>query len=160
MLTRFVLWLWKMPLPWWLRFAGIWLFNPKFVATTSAVVLNERNEVLLFHHTYRGRNGWSIPGGWLKRNEEPARAVEREIYEESGLVVRTVRPLWVGRDWYYPGIDMIFLCSLEGGQFRPSDEVSGMEFRPTDCLPELRRDVIEIIHTAVREHGTRPAREI
>ena len=62
------------------------LVQDQFLVGVTGVIFNEKNEVLLFKHTYR-KQSWSLPGGYLKAGEHPAEALEREIKEESGLVV-------------------------------------------------------------------------
>ncbi len=49
-------------------------------------VLRRRGEVLLVRHTYgRRRSEWDLPGGGVKRREEPREAARREAREELGV---------------------------------------------------------------------------
>lgn len=147
-LKRFLLWLWRAPFPDWLRWMFLWVKYPKFVATVVAVILNERGETLLFHHTYRTEYPWGLPGGWMEFNEDPAEAVQREIEEESGLRVRVLRPLWIGSDPDRPRLDMAFLAEVEEGCFRPSDEVDQAAYFAPDAMPELTIRARRLIRTA------------
>jgi 8-oxo-dGTP pyrophosphatase MutT (NUDIX family) len=49
-------------------------------------VLLCRGEVLLVRHSY-GPDRWELPGGGVRRREEPAAALARELHEELGLNV-------------------------------------------------------------------------
>lgn len=47
-------------------------------------------KLLFIHHKERG---WELPGGTCKVNETPVTAAIREVYEESGAVVSSLRPI-------------------------------------------------------------------
>ncbi len=49
-------------------------------------VLTDADRVLLVRHTY-GHRGWDLPGGTVKRGEEPALAARREMNEELGVEI-------------------------------------------------------------------------
>lgn len=56
-----------------------------------AIVINEKNQVLLVKHTYM--KDWYLPGGGVKNNETLTQAIIRELHEETG--VQTKNPqLW------------------------------------------------------------------
>jgi ADP-ribose pyrophosphatase YjhB (NUDIX family) len=66
------------------------------VACVGAVVHDAAGRLLLVRRgrdPHRGR--WSLPGGRVEAGESPAQAIEREVLEETGLVVRAGAP--VGR---------------------------------------------------------------
>jgi 8-oxo-dGTP pyrophosphatase MutT (NUDIX family) len=50
-------------------------------------VLTRDDEVLLVRHTYGRRSQWDLPGGGLRRGEDPRLGMEREIREELGVEV-------------------------------------------------------------------------
>jgi 8-oxo-dGTP pyrophosphatase MutT (NUDIX family) len=51
--------------------------------------------ILFVRHTYGDRRVWELPGGGLRRGEEPAAAVRREMREELGIELAELRE--VGR---------------------------------------------------------------
>jgi 8-oxo-dGTP pyrophosphatase MutT (NUDIX family) len=56
--------------------------------TASAIVLDDRQRVLLVHHNKLGR--WLYPGGHLDPNEDPLQAAQREVREETGVRTEVV----------------------------------------------------------------------
>jgi 8-oxo-dGTP diphosphatase len=55
-------------------------------------VITDGDRVLLVRHTY-GSRSWDLPGGSIKRGEEPADAARREMHEELGVSIDNWRPL-------------------------------------------------------------------
>lgn len=53
------------------------------------VVVLHGDRVLLVRHTYGDRRSWKLPGGFLRRREDPELGARRELAEEVG--VTTVR---------------------------------------------------------------------
>lgn len=104
------------------------LTNESFLVGVMGIVRDDRNRLLLFRHTYR-REPWGLPGGWMVRGESPLEALEREVREESGLEVRATRLLLVGATPDRPKLEFVVEARLVGGSFRPSSEVSALEWR-------------------------------
>ena len=50
-------------------------------------VITRGRDVLLVRHTYGPETRWELPGGGVKRREEPADAARREAREELGVDV-------------------------------------------------------------------------
>jgi ADP-ribose pyrophosphatase YjhB (NUDIX family) len=138
-------------LPFWVQGWVEWLLLPKHLVGSMAVVFDEEGRVLLFHHTYRDEYPWGLPGGWLERGEDPMRAVEREVFEEGGYRVKTLHALVIGGDRELGRLDLIFLCDLVGGHFRPSPEVSEAGFFPPEALPGR----VEPFHVEVVRYASR-----
>ena len=88
---------------------------------------------------------WTVPGGWADVNETPAEAVVREVWEESGYETRARKLLAVydrEKQGHVPSFPfhvykLFFLCELIGGEARPNEEASEIEFFARDALPEL-----------------------
>jgi ADP-ribose pyrophosphatase YjhB (NUDIX family) len=55
-------------------------------------VVFKDNKILLVRELMDG-GAWTIPGGWVDINEPPSRAVERELREEAGVIVKARRLL-------------------------------------------------------------------
>ena len=87
---------------------------------------------------------WTLPGGWVDVNEPPSLAVEREVFEESGYVVKARKIAAVYDRDCHPHTPYIFhlyklfiLCELVGGEAATSIETGGAEFYAPDALPIL-----------------------
>lgn len=122
-------------------------FQSQFLVGVTGIIFNERNEILLFKHTYRSHQ-WSLPGGYLKSGEHPREALEREIKEESGLVVSIDERLKTRTDRDSARLDMCYTGVLIGGDFVPSYEVSEYGFFAKDKLPLLRKNQLFLIDEA------------
>ena len=123
-------------------------FQNQFLVGVTGVIFNEKNEVLLFKHTYR-QQSWSLPGGYLRAGEHPAEALEREIKEESRLVVSVDAPLSTRTDRTGSRLDMCYTGVFIGGEFTPSKEVSAYGFFSQDKMPLLRSNQVFLIEKAL-----------
>lgn len=148
--SLYKLWGW-LPLPKWLRTIILWIGNPNFMVGVTAVILDEQGRVLLFKHTYRPDMPWGLPGGWLKYNEEPVQAVEREVFEESGMFVRVLQPIAVRRVETPGALEAVFLARYVRGEFRPSAEVSEAKFFTMSDMPPVYASARRIIRDVLDE---------
>jgi 8-oxo-dGTP diphosphatase len=117
-----------------------------FICGATAIVINEQGEVLLHR---RSDNGvWSLPGGAIDPGEEPADAVVREVWEETGVRVIPERIVGVysGPDHFaaYPNGDQIvilsvtFACRPVGGQPHVHDDESlEVRYFSPNALPQI-----------------------
>lgn len=108
----------------------------------------KENRILLVKERIDG--GWTLPGGWADPNETPGQSVEREVFEESGFIVKANRILAVydrtkqGHQPPYPFhvYKLLFLCDLQGGVKTTSNETDGVDFFDEDNIPELSQSRI------------------
>lgn len=125
-------------------------FQNQFLVGVTGVIFNQKNEVLLFKHTYR-QQSWSLPGGYLHAGEHPKESLEREIKEESNLVVSADMQLKTRTDRDGARLDMCYTGLFIGGEFTPSHEVSEYGFFSQDTMPLLRSNQVFLIDTAVKQ---------
>ncbi len=127
--------------------------SPSF--TVGAICLIERPDghVLLIRHAYRQR--WGIPGGLLKRREDPAAAAHREVLEEVGLRIELVGEPATVVDAVPQRVDVVFRAkpvSLEAvGEMRPcSPEIVDARWFSPDALPELQHETAQALVALAR----------
>lgn len=142
--------IWKLiRLPKGLQLFVMRFFQDQFLVGVTGIILNEKKEILLFKHTYRA-HAWSLPGGYLKAGEHPREALEREIKEESGLVVSVDESLKTRTDRETARLDLCYTGILIGGDFTPTHEVSQYGFFPQDKLPLLRVNQVLLINEVLK----------
>ncbi|WP_376789565.1 NUDIX hydrolase [Thermoflexus sp.] len=115
------------------------------VPATSAVIFNERGEILLQRREDNGE--WGLPGGIMEIGERIDQTLIREVMEETGLQVEPTRlvglytdPAWT---FTYPNGDRsqpvvaCFEARITGGRLQ-ADGVESLEvgFFPLNRLPE------------------------
>jgi ADP-ribose pyrophosphatase YjhB (NUDIX family) len=101
------------------------------------------DDVLLVQEREDGR--WSLPGGWCDVHQSPGESVEKEVREETGLMVRASRLLALldKRKHDYPmqiphAYKCFFLCEEYGGALVGSTiEIGQAAFVPWTDLPPL-----------------------
>jgi len=99
-------------------------------------------------------NKWSLPGGYADVNYSPSEIAEKEVFEETGLIVKTNRILAIidTNKHNFPPLEyhfykIVYLCNLIGGKLSGSDETSETDFFDFDKLPELsiKRNTYELL---------------
>ncbi len=118
------------------------VLSPSF--TVGAICLIERDDgaVLLVRQVYRAR--WGLPGGLLKRREDPAVAVRREVLEEVGVEIELIgepTPVVEARP---QRVDLVYSARLaDPGGPAPaprSPEILDAQWFRRDALPELQHE--------------------
>jgi len=102
------------------------------IVGVGAVIVRDARALLVRRAAEPLKGEWSIPGGVVELGETLRAACEREVREETGLIVRAGRVLEVfdrivpgdaGRiRFHYVLVD--FLCELISGEARASSDAS------------------------------------
>lgn len=117
-------------------------FNP--IAATVAVIVNEKNELLVARRAKEPAKGTlDLPGGFTDSFETAEEGVAREVAEETGLVVKETRYLFsLPNKYIYSGfeehtMDLFFLCKTNSTELAPDDDVEELLWIPVeDIVPE------------------------
>ncbi len=110
--------------------------TPK-IDTRAAIFKDEK--ILLTHEN----NGtWSLPGGWCDVLESVASNTIKEVKEETGLDVETIKIIAVqdrnkhNKPIYAYGVCKIFvLCNVIGGEFIENIETTEIKYFSLDAIP-------------------------
>jgi 8-oxo-dGTP diphosphatase len=145
----------KLSLPTGFQLQIMRVFQDQFLVGVTGVIFNEKNEVLLFKHTYR-QTSWSLPGGYIKAKEHPFEALEREIEEESGLIISAEKQLRMRTDRENSRLDITILGKYIGGEFKQSKEVSKMGFFAFDKLPFISKNQLLLIESCMQHRNRKP----
>jgi 8-oxo-dGTP diphosphatase len=133
--SRVAVFLWKkLPIPKRLRSKIMWHVNDRFLVAVLGLIQNEKNEILLLHHTYRSEP-WGVPSGWLEY-EDPLKGLEREIYEETGLTISATNVLNVKYASNPHRMEIYCAGQFIDGVFKKSAEISQYGFFHIGNLPE------------------------
>jgi ADP-ribose pyrophosphatase YjhB (NUDIX family) len=135
-----------------LRRLSVRLVEPRFTVTAGAVVLDDAGRVLLLEHVFRMGNGWGIPGGFLKRGEQPEEAVRRELREETGVELEALELAFVRTLRKPSQVEVIFRGRARtGAATSQSLEIKRAQWFALAHLPEgLTRDQRRIIERALQ----------
>ncbi len=133
---------------------------PLWLPGVGAVVYNDAGEVLLGRRADNGR--WAIITGMVDPGEEPASAMRREVYEETGvdveveilLNVGVVGPITFPNGDVCTFLNLDFRCRYLGGEARVNDDESlEVGWFALDALPELNPRHRELVLTAAAADG-------
>lgn len=126
------------------------MFQDQFLVGVTGIIFNEKKEVLLFKHIYRQDPPWSLPGGYLQSKEHPLEGLEREVVEESGLIVSADEELKIRTDRETSRLDVTVLGTHIGGEFKPTHEVSDYGFFAFKNLPLISKNQLFQIEQALK----------
>ena len=146
---KYLLRIWQ-ALPMWFHVLAMRMFRPKFRAAVAALIFDEDGRVLLFKHTYR-KFPWGIPAGGLEYHEQPANAIVREFFEETGIQIQIESLLTAVSAREDHNISLIYLCKLLRGEFKPSHEISEMRYFDINDLPMMLFAEKELIQLIAKE---------
>ena len=111
---------------------------------------------------------WSLPGGFLETGESLQQGIEREVLEETGLIVKTdgiakvferiMRDADRKVEYHYVLID--YFCKVTGGTLQPGDDCSDVRwFRIAELSRLLLTEgTLSVIEEAYETHQRRSAR--
>jgi len=115
---------------------------PTHIVAAGGLVMNEAGHVLMLKSPRYG--DWEFPGGQVEEGETIPHALEREILEETGIVVQVKSLVGIYSNTRKPSIvNLDFLCEYIAGEPRPSDESLQVEWiDPAEAIGLVKREAI------------------
>ena len=65
-----------------------------WIGGVRVIILNEENKMLMVKQHHEEKDIWMVPGGGIEDGESSFEAAEREVFEETGIKVKTDRLIW------------------------------------------------------------------
>lgn len=123
--------------------------HSRFGVTAGGIITNGDGRVLLLKHRFRPGSGWGMPGGYLKKGEQPHVGLKRELREEAGLEIEDLK-LFTVRTFKRPQqVEIVFLCRAVGDTEELNYEIEEARWFKIDDLPvELPKDQLRLIKRA------------
>lgn len=114
--------------------------NPK--ACMGVIMENKKGQILMVKRKFDPFKGtWDLPGGFIENNETAEEATRREIFEELGLRVKSLKYLSTCTSRYlYKGINFHTLCFMFFAKInkkpkKTEDDISEAKFFDKDKIP-------------------------
>jgi ADP-ribose pyrophosphatase YjhB (NUDIX family) len=132
-----------------LRRTAVRLGTPSY--TVGAVLVLRRPDGRLLLVEQRHSGGWALPGGLLKRSEDPVDGLVREVGEEIGVQLdRSQLPTPTALvDAPARRVDLVFVLEAEDDRPRPEDEVEVLRLGwfALDELPPMTESTADILRS-------------
>ena len=94
---------------------------PVHIVAAGGFVINSENQVLMLKSPRY--DDWEFPGGQIEEGEIIPKGLEREVLEETGIVVRVKNLIGIYSNIGNPPIvNMDFLCEYVSGEPKTSNE--------------------------------------
>ena len=141
---------------------GLYAYRwPRASVTADAVLFAERDGqtyVLLIqrgNEPYKGY--WAFPGGFLEMNETVARCAERELEEETGIVLTGMQLVGiysdVERDPRGRVITAAYTAMTTMPEATAADDAAAAKWWPLNALPKLAFDHETMLRDAMKVLG-------
>lgn len=109
--------------------------DPK--VAVAAIIPMDAGIVLLKRAIEPQIGKWSFPSGYVDRGEKLEQALEREVMEECGLVVKVEWLVGVYSEVGEAVVLVVYHADVVSGELLAGDETSDAQVFAVDAMPEL-----------------------
>lgn len=115
---------------------------PVHIVAAGGLVTNSHGQVLLIKSPRYG--DWEFPGGQVEEGETIPNALEREVFEETGIMVRVKSLVGIYSNIRKPPIvNLDFICEYVSGEPAPSAESEQVQWvNREEALSRVKREAI------------------
>jgi len=117
-----------------------WIYFPD-PKVAAAVLIKKDDFVLLVRRVNEPARGlWTLPAGFVDAGEDPARAAERECFEETGLTVHVTGILDIIAGMEHvrgANIVIVYHAQIDGGILHARDDADLADWFSITDLPPL-----------------------
>ena len=112
------------------------------IVAAGGLVTNSQGQVLLIKSPRYG--DWEFPGGQVEEGETIPHALEREVFEETGIVVQVKSLVGIYSNTRKPSIvNLDFICEYVSGE--PTTSIESIEVawvNREEVLSRVKRDAV------------------
>lgn len=107
------------------------------------IIILNKNRILLIKNSYR--DGWTLPGGGVKRGETPVQTAAREVKEEVGLIVRNLKKIGsIVLDSENSGNVSVYGCEIGSESFK----IDNLEVEQADWVDIRKLSSLKLLPVA------------
>jgi ADP-ribose pyrophosphatase YjhB (NUDIX family) len=117
-----------------------WIYYEHRKVSAGARVVSDGKLLLVQRGIEPWKGCWHLPSGYMEVDEEPQRAAEREVMEETGLIVKAdhlVDVYTYDDDPRGNGIVLVYDAQRIDGNFIANNETTGADFFSADEIMTL-----------------------
>lgn len=116
-----------------------WVYYPQLKVSAAAMVIQDGRLLLIRRATPPWQGCWYLPAGYVEADEDPKRAAERELWEETGLQAQCNAlhgAYFFDDDPRGNGLLLVYRSHLTGGELNLNGEADRADFFGADELPD------------------------